>query len=44
VDAYTAVSIGLVAQQTANEPGGRRWLRLADEITDMYLDHFGPKS
>jgi AcrR family transcriptional regulator len=43
VDAWTAIFAGVVAQQTANEPGGKRWLRLADELTDMYLDHFRPK-
>jgi AcrR family transcriptional regulator len=42
LDAWTAWTTGVVAQQTANEPTGRRWLRLADELTDMYLAHFGP--
>jgi AcrR family transcriptional regulator len=44
VDAWTAVTTGVVAQQTANEPSGRRWLRLADELTDMYLDHFASRT
>ncbi|MFN2518242.1 MAG: TetR/AcrR family transcriptional regulator [Jatrophihabitantaceae bacterium] len=39
-DAWTAIIGGLAAQQNANEPGGNRWLRLADEITDMYLSHY----
>lgn len=43
VDAWTAVTTGLAAQQTANDPDGNRWLKLADEITEMYLAHFGPK-
>ena len=39
-DVWTAMSAGLAAQQNANEPGGDRWLRLADESTDMFLAHF----
>lgn len=39
VDLYTAVMAGLVAQQTSNEPGGRRWTRLVNESLDMYLRH-----
>ena len=31
-DVWTAMLAGLAAQQNANEPGGDRWLRLADEI------------
>jgi AcrR family transcriptional regulator len=41
LDAWTALTIGVVAQQNANEPKGRRWLRLADDLIDMYLNHFG---
>jgi AcrR family transcriptional regulator len=44
MDAWTAVISGLAAQQNANEPGGKRWLRLADEITDMYLTHYLPQA
>lgn len=40
-DAWTAVAAGLVAQQIANEPGGNRWLGLADELTDLLLEHYG---
>ncbi len=44
-DAWTAIIGGLAAQQNANEPGGRRWLRLADELTDMYLSRYAsPRS
>jgi AcrR family transcriptional regulator len=39
-DAWTAIISGLAAQQNANEPGGKRWLRLADEVNDMYLSHY----
>ena len=27
------------AQQTTNDPGGDRWLRLIDELVDMYADY-----
>jgi AcrR family transcriptional regulator len=40
LDMWTALTGGLAAQQNANEPGGTRWLRLADEATDMFLHHF----
>lgn len=43
LDAWTAVTAGLAAQQNANEPGGDRWARLADEIVDMFLEHYRPK-
>jgi AcrR family transcriptional regulator len=39
VDLWTAVVSGLAAQQNANDPGGDRWVRLADEATDMFLAH-----
>lgn len=38
-DLGTALVAGLSAQQTANEPGGDRWLRLIDEAVDMFADH-----
>jgi AcrR family transcriptional regulator len=41
-DAWTAVTGGLAAQQNANEPGGERWVRLVDEITDMFLARYMP--
>jgi AcrR family transcriptional regulator len=42
-DLATAVTAGLAAQQTANEPGGDRWLRLIDDAVDMYFDHVSSK-
>lgn len=39
VDLYTALIGGLVNQQIANEPGGKRWVGLADEAVDMFLAH-----
>jgi AcrR family transcriptional regulator len=38
-DIWTALVGGLSAQQIANDPGGDRWLRLIDEVVDMYVDH-----
>lgn len=41
-DMWTAIVAGLATQQTANDPGGDRWLRLVDEVVDMYADHVLP--
>jgi AcrR family transcriptional regulator len=38
-DMWTALVAGLAAQQTANDPGGDRWLRLIDAVVEMYADH-----
>jgi AcrR family transcriptional regulator len=38
-DIWTALVSGLSAQQIANDPAGDRWLRLIDEVVDMYFDH-----
>lgn len=40
-DLYTAVIAGLLSQQLANEPGGKRWLRRLPELMDLLCDHFG---
>jgi AcrR family transcriptional regulator len=42
LDMWTALVAGLAAQQTANDPDGDRWLRLVDEMVDMYADHVLP--
>lgn len=39
LDLWTALVAGLAAQQLANDPGGRRWSRLANEAADMFVDH-----
>lgn len=39
-DAWTALTGGLAAQQNANEPGGGRWVRLLDDLVDMYVTHY----
>jgi AcrR family transcriptional regulator len=38
-DLWTALVAGLAVQQSANDPGGDRWIRLIDEAVDMYADH-----
>lgn len=40
LDALTAMSNGLAAQQAANEPGGSRWRRLAPRFAQMFSDEF----
>ncbi|MGK2947991.1 MAG: TetR/AcrR family transcriptional regulator [Acidimicrobiales bacterium] len=39
VDLFTALVMGLSAQQQANEPGGDRWLQLLDEALEMFTAH-----
>jgi AcrR family transcriptional regulator len=41
-DAWTAVTGGIAAQQNSNEPGGDRWVRLAGDITAMFLAYYRP--
>jgi AcrR family transcriptional regulator len=38
VDCFIAMVAGLVNAQMSNEPGGKRWVRHLDRLTDMYLD------
>jgi len=42
-DLLTALSIGLVDQQISNDPGGRRWACLVDDVADMAYDHLVKK-
>jgi AcrR family transcriptional regulator len=37
MDLFTALVNGLAHQQVANDPGGRRWVRLADRTVEMFL-------
>jgi hypothetical protein len=39
-DPVFAGQCGIAAQQIANEPGGDRWVRLIDDMIDLYADHF----
>jgi AcrR family transcriptional regulator len=36
LDLYVALVAGLIEAQLANDPGGRRWLRLLDRAVDMF--------
>ena len=42
-DLYTSWTSGLADQQIANDLGGDRWVRLADEASDMFLAHVLPR-
>ncbi|HUQ62209.1 MAG TPA: TetR/AcrR family transcriptional regulator [Acidimicrobiales bacterium] len=42
LDLWTALTIGLVDQQIANEPGGDRWVRLSDDLVTMFLTYCNP--
>ncbi len=42
LDTFTALVAGLAAQQNANEPGGDRWVRLLDEVIDLFLTRYPP--
>lgn len=37
LDLCTSVITGLVDQQISNDPGGERWVRLTDDMLDMYI-------
>lgn len=37
VDVFSALVSGLAHQQVANDPGGDRWVRVADRVVDMFL-------
>ena len=41
VDLWTALMVGLVNQQIANDPGGDRWVRLLPRVVEMYADEVG---
>jgi AcrR family transcriptional regulator len=43
-DLWRALSTGLINQQISNDPGGRRWARLADDAVDMFLAYHGHRS
>lgn len=44
LDLWTAVLTGLASQQVSNDPGGDRWLRLADTAVDRLLARGGRAS
>jgi len=44
VDCLVAMVAGLIDAQVSNDPGGRRWIRHLDRLTDMYLDDVARRS
>jgi AcrR family transcriptional regulator len=38
VDCFIAMVAGLMEAQLSNEPGGERWIRHLDRLTDLHLD------
>ncbi len=38
IDCFVAMVAGLIDAQMSNDPGGKRWVRHLDRLTDMYLD------
>lgn len=40
LDIWTAITTGLVDQQVSNEPGGDRWTRLVEDVTQMFLARY----
>jgi AcrR family transcriptional regulator len=43
VDCFVAMVGGLIDAQMSNDPGGDRWTRHLDRLTDMYLDELVPR-
>lgn len=43
IDCFVAMVAGLIDAQISNDPGGNRWTRHLDRLTDMYLDEFKPR-
>jgi len=39
IDCLVAMTAGLMQAQLANDPGGDRWVRHLDRMTDLQLDH-----
>lgn len=44
VDLWTALTTGLASQQIANDPGGKRWIDLADDASGMFLAYCLPET
>jgi AcrR family transcriptional regulator len=38
IDCFVAMVAGLINAQMSNDPGGNRWTRHLDRLTDLYLD------
>jgi len=44
IDCLVAMTAGLMQAQLANDPGGNRWVRHLDRMTDLQLDHIHQRS
>lgn len=44
LDLWTSLSSGVMAQQLANDPGGDRFVRLFDDVVDMFVAYVLPES
>lgn len=44
VDCFVAMIGGLIDAQISNDPGGNRWIRHLDRLTDLYLDDANRRS
>lgn len=44
VDCFIAMVAGLIDAQNSNDPGGDRWTRHLDRLTDMHLDNAQQRS
>lgn len=42
LEVWTSLNAGLISQQMANDPGGRRYVRHLDDVIDMFLNHTQP--
>jgi AcrR family transcriptional regulator len=42
LDLLFVLASGLISQQIANQPGGDGWMRLVDDIVDMFVEHCAP--
>lgn len=38
IDCLVAITAGLMEAQLANDPGGKRWIRHLNRLTDLYVD------
>ncbi len=38
IDCLVAITAGLMEAQLANDPGGKRWIRHLNRLTDLYID------
>ena len=43
LDVFSAIVAGLAHQQIANDPGGKRWVRQAGRVVDMFLADVGKR-